>query len=241
MSPHPSPIPAHAPQESGCSAAAPRATIVPMRIVLLVLSLSLFVVAVAAMPLPAEQPPSRTTVIVAADHPLAEAQWSSLQSEFRADLPSALAESAAIDPAPQILRGDQIADGNVVYQVLSVRLQGDCTPRINPWRVFTPAVLGWVVRREGRVEPFIFVDCNALVRMLGPAFLGLNPQQQHTLLNHAIAHVMLHEWVHIANQSARHRGKGIEQAQFTLRDLVADPYARSVARLQPPPTSPAAE
>jgi hypothetical protein len=212
-----------------------------MRVVLLVLSLLLFVVAVTAMPLPAEQPPSRTTVIVVPDHPLAEAQWSSLLSEFRADLPSALAESASIDPAPQILRGDQITDGNVVDQVLTVRLQGDCTPRVNPWRVFAPAALGWVVRRKGRVEPFIFVDCTALVRMLGPAFLGLDRARQNALLNHAIAHVMLHEWVHIASQSARHRGKGIEKAQFSLRDLVSDDSIRSLARLQPPQTSPAAE
>jgi len=39
------------------------------------------------------------------------------------------------------------------------------------------------------------------------------------LLATAIARVILHEWIHIVTQSARHAGHGVAKAQFGPADL----------------------
>jgi len=38
----------------------------------------------------------------------------------------------------------------------------------------------------------------------------------------AMARVILHEWVHIATQSAHHGSHGVTQSVFGLQDLLAD-------------------
>jgi hypothetical protein len=38
----------------------------------------------------------------------------------------------------------------------------------------------------------------------------------------AMARVIMHEWIHIATQSARHGHRGVSKSIFSVRDLLVD-------------------
>jgi hypothetical protein len=57
--------------------------------------------------------------------------------------------------------------------------------------------------------------------MLGPMALGMNQSRRDTVMAEAIARVIVHEWIHIATQSAGHAKSGVMQSQFELADLLA--------------------
>jgi hypothetical protein len=40
---------------------------------------------------------------------------------------------------------------------------------------------------------------------------------------HAIAHVLIHEWIHVATQSSSHSAHGITRASLSVRELIASP------------------
>jgi hypothetical protein len=57
--------------------------------------------------------------------------------------------------------------------------------------------------------------------MLGPLALGMDRSHLDNVMAEAIARVILHEWIHIATQSASHGANGITKPQFVVRDLLA--------------------
>ena len=90
-------------------------------------------------------------------------------------------------------------------------LQGDCTLRPPPLYA-THAVegaLGWVLRVNGRIEPYVHVDCTILVRMLGRMGMHLSRDRRNTVMGESMARVIVHEWIHYARQSAAHGDRGI--------------------------------
>jgi hypothetical protein len=171
----------------------------------------------------AETAPStlHTTLIVFADHRIPDEEWTDLFAALR----RAQAEIAAATPAVagemEIVRGDQMRPGLRVNAVISVFLHGDCTLMPGP-RFVVQGALGWVPRSKGFIEPFVNVNCTRLVDMLGPLALGMDRSRRDIVMAEAMARVILHEWIHIATQSAHHGSHGVTQSQFGLRDLLAD-------------------
>jgi hypothetical protein len=84
---------------------------------------------------------------------------------------------------------------------------------------------------DGRIAPFIHVDCTRIGQVLGPQALGLDRDRRNSLMGGAIARVVLHEWIHIATQSSSHAQRGISKAQFGVADLTAG-SGQPVARLR---------
>jgi hypothetical protein len=171
----------------------------------------------------AEVAPSalNTTLVVFADHRMPDEEWTDLFSALR----RAQAEIAAAMPAvageAEIVRGDQMRPGLRVNAVISVFLHGDCTLMPRP-RLVVQGALGWVPRSKGFIEPFVNVNCTRLVDMLGPLVLGMDRSRRDIVMAEAMARVILHEWIHIATQSAHHESHGVTQSQFGVRDLLAD-------------------
>ena len=166
---------------------------------------------------------TRTTMVVFSDHPLDVGQWSVLVAELRRGRAD-LAEFIPImrsDIDIDVLQGRDVSPGLVVQKAISIFLKGDCTlmPRS---RKFVEGALGWVKEVHGRIQPFVHVECDRIVEMLGPLALGMNRSRRDTVMAEAIARVILHEWVHIATQQAGHGRSGITQAQFQVSDLLAD-------------------
>jgi hypothetical protein len=42
----------------------------------------------------------------------------------------------------------------------------------------------------------------------------------------AIAHVLIHEWIHIATQRPSHDAQGLTKASISVNELIADPSDR---------------
>jgi hypothetical protein len=193
--------------------------------------------------------PSPMTLAIFSDNaaqPVPDDLWQGLVTALREEVSSdspemqtlvekVVGRSTDIDPASQIqiLRGDEIRPGLQTGDSITVRLIGECklSPEQQPslfGSSYTPGALGWVTMTNGRIEPFIYVDCKRIGQVLGGQGIGRSHEQQDKLMAIAIARVILHEWIHIATQSPHHSHHGIEKAEFSVADLVAHPAKSAV-------------
>lgn len=171
----------------------------------------------------AETAPSalHTTLIVFADHRIPDEEWTDLFAALRRAQEKIAAATPALSGEMEVVRGDQMRPGLPVNAAISVFLHGDCTLMPRPHMVVQGA-LGWVPRSKSFIEPFVNVNCTRLVDMLGPLALGMDRSRRDIVMAEAMARVILHEWIHIATQSAYHESHGVTQSQFGVRDLLAD-------------------
>jgi hypothetical protein len=190
--------------------------------ILLPLALSvgtLFSVGISAQS-PAESTP-QTTLIIFADKPMHDAQWSSLFSAFRRGQTILAASTPGLSGEIDLKRGDQLTPGLQVKSPIVVHLHGSCTLLPRP-RYVVVGPIGWVPRVKGHIQPFVNVDCDRIVAMLGPLALAMNHNRRNTVMGEAIARVILHEWIHFSTQSAAHSDHGVSKSEFTVADLLAD-------------------
>jgi len=171
----------------------------------------------AATALPAEH----TTFVVYADHRMPDEEWTDLVAALRRAQEEIAAATPALAGGVEIVRGDQVRPGLRVDAVITVFLRGDCSLMPRP-RLVVQGALGWVPRSKGIIEPFVNVSCTRLVDMLGPLALGMDRSRRDLVMAEAMARVILHEWIHIATQSAHHDSHGVTQSIFCVRDLLAD-------------------
>jgi hypothetical protein len=174
----------------------------------------------AAAAQPRKTPP-RTTLVVFADRRMEDRQWSALFDQLRRNLPEAAAESQAIAGALEIVRGDSMPPGLRVETAIVVYLHGDCNLEPLVRRSAFGVPLGWVLEINGRIEPFVHLDCTRIGQELGARAAGLNRDRRIAMMACAMSRVILHEWVHIAKQSSQHGKRGISKAQFDVSDLTS--------------------
>jgi hypothetical protein len=89
--------------------------------------------------------------------------------------------------------------------------------------------LGWVPEISGTIQPIISIDCTRIAEVLRPAAAGLNKQARQYMMDQAIAHVLIHEWIHIATQSTRHSSRGLSQAYLSVNDLIEKPKSSQLS------------
>ncbi len=165
--------------------------------------------------------PTATTVVVFADRPMRDAQWSALFTALRSGVKQGGAETQPIAGNSEIIRGDAVRPGIRVNSAIVVYLHGDCNLDPLPMRTVYGVPLGWVHRHRGRIEPFAHVDCTRIGNMLGPEARVMKRDQRTQVMAGAIARVILHEWIHIATQSPAHAESGVAKADFDVSDLMA--------------------
>jgi hypothetical protein len=175
--------------------------------------------ALAEAPAPPAMP--HTTLVVFADRSMPDEEWTDLFTALRREQAGAVSATPKLAGQVEIVRGDKLKPGLRVDAVITVFLHGSCTLLPRP-KLTVQGALGWVPRSKGIIEPFVNVDCTQLVNMLGPYALGMHRDERNAVMAEAIARVILHEWIHIATQSAHHSPHGITQSEFRVRDLVAD-------------------
>jgi hypothetical protein len=171
----------------------------------------------------AATPPSahHATLIVFAKHRLAESEWTDLFAALRKGQRNAAATTPALAGEAEFLRGDKVAPGLQVDKPITVYLQGDCTLAPRPWKV-AMGPLGWVLEDHGQIAPYVHVDCAEIVNLLMPLARRMNSGRRNVVMAEAMARVILHEWIHIATQSAGHSAHGISKSQFGIADLLAE-------------------
>ena len=167
------------------------------------------------------EPAPRTTLVIFADHRVPDEEWTDLSAALRRAQTSSATSTPALSGEMEIVRGDQMKPGLGVSTVITVFLRGDCRLMPRP-RLVVQGALGWVPRSKGIIGPFVTVNCSRIVDMLGPLALGMDSSRRDVLMAEALARVIVHEWVHIATQSASHGKQGVTQSVFGLRDLLAD-------------------
>jgi hypothetical protein len=165
-------------------------------------------------------PSPRLSVIVFADHPMSPAQWTALFSAMRAELGEEDKETQALDRYAEFIEGDRMPLGLSVDSSITVYLHGDCNLTPLPRRTAYGVPLGWVLRVDGRVEPFAHVDCTHIGQVIGPQAKWLSDQRRVDIMAGAMARVILHEWIHIATQNRNHTESGIAKAEFGVADLI---------------------
>ena len=181
--------------------------------------------------LPPQAQEPGTTIVFYAQPKVSEDLWPVLFEVLRADLAGGqgeLSDRFALDKQAIFVRGTDALQGVVFSRIITVKLLGRCDvfPQTeHPSR----GPLGWVPLVSGTIQPFISIDCTRIAEVLRPAAAGLSRQDRQYMMDRAIAHVVIHEWDHIATQSARHTSRGVSQAYLSLNDLIEEPKGNEVS------------
>ena len=183
----------------------------------------------AVLPSQAEEP--HTTIVFYAQPKVSDDLWPVLFQVLRADLTGGQGELSNrfdLDKQATFLRGTDDLRGVVFSGIITVKLLGRCDvlPQIEH---ASRGPLGWVPLVSGTIQPFISIDCTRIAEVLRPAAAGLSKQDRQYMMDRAIAHVVIHEWDHIATQSARHTSRGVSQAYLSLNDLIEEPKGNQVS------------
>lgn len=176
---------------------------------------------------------SHTTMVIFKDRKMQDRDWRTLFDSIRKNVAEGAAETPAIAGRPEVIRGDAMEPDRRIDEAVIVFLHGDCDLEPLARRKTFGVPLGWVFRVNGRIQPFVHVDCTRIGQVLGPQAEWLDRDRRNTLMGVAIARVILHEWVHIATQSSSHAERGISKAQFGVEDLTAGAEL-PVARMRSP-------
>jgi hypothetical protein len=167
-----------------------------------------------------------TALVFYAQPQVSEDMLPSLFQIVRADLASGdseLANGVALDKDPIMVRGNEDLRGVTFSHVISVKLLGRCDvlPQTNRPELTGP--LGWVLLVSGEIQPYVSIDCTRIAQVLRPAVASLSKEDRRYAMMQAIAHVLIHEWIHIATQSDAHGRRGIMQAYLSANQLIAGP------------------
>ena len=178
----------------------------------------------------AQQP--GTAVIFYAQPQLNDELWPDLLQSLRADLAAGIGEAPngfALEQNPAYFRGNDLALGTVFSRVIVVKLLGRCDLLPQSDRSSLDGPLGWVWQVSGKIQPFIFVDCERIAQELRRRSAGLDGYERRHAMAQAIAHIVIHEWIHIATQCPAHGAHGITKQFLSPAELTADPRNDTVA------------
>ena len=162
------------------------------------------------------QPPRipSAAVLLKFSEPVPEGFWQTLKADLeRLEIPSLMRES------PIWLKQEEFYPGMDFPEIVQVRLEGDCSSGEQHTHGATPGPLGWVLQVEGRIQPFVFVDCNRITKTLEGELRGKTASERREKLARAISRVIAHELIHIGTQDARHRE---QKPYLSSRELVED-------------------
>jgi hypothetical protein len=93
---------------------------------------------------------------------------------------------------------------------------------------------------DGRVLPFVTVECDKLRHWLTSRVAGFGAEQRQELLGRAIARLVAHEFYHIFARTKHHASEGIGRSCFSLHNLLADRFdfdQVTVAQMRPLPST----
>jgi hypothetical protein len=189
----------------------------------------LLVSCVWAVSLHAQQP--GTAFVFYAQPQVREDMWPSLFQVLRADLDDKAEVPSGVIPeqgATFVRSGDDLL-GLSFSRVISVKLLGRCDVLPQANRPGLSGPLGWVLLVSGKIQPFMWIDCTRLAQVLRPAVAGLNKEERRYAMEQAIAHVLIHEWSHIATQNPSHTARGLTQANLSVNELIATPKSNHLS------------
>jgi hypothetical protein len=169
---------------------------------------------------------SGTAIVFYAQARMSEELWPDLLQSLHADLAAGSGElpnGFVLDRPTFFWGNDDLAVGIAFSKVIEVKLLGRCDVLPQADRPTLSGPLGWVLQVSGEIQPFIFVNCTRIAQVLRPASAGLDTQRRRREMTQAIAHVVIHEWIHIATQNPAHGARGITKQFLSVDELIAQP------------------
>ena len=119
--------------------------------------------------------------------------------------------------------------------LIVIELNGTCGPGERTGGAADVDRLAYTVVDQGKILPFVSVDCTALQKTLA-SDLGREPRARRDVLyGRAMGRLVAHELYHIESQTREHSKHGVAEAAVSSRELVAErfEFARdAVAKLQ---------
>jgi hypothetical protein len=92
---------------------------------------------------------------------------------------------------------------------------------------------------EGRLLPFIRVNCEYIAQMLAAELRPLDVTKRDAIFGRALGRVVAHEIYHIMGETTGHQAHGVAKAAFSVRDLIDGEFEfdhTSLAQMRPTPS-----
>jgi hypothetical protein len=176
-----------------------------------------FVLATAISASAARVPPSSTTALVFDfSRPISDSVWLAVVTTLaRANLSGLLGHPVLLVQREQVSKGTEFLD------VVQVALSGDCAAGRDFDSSAGRGPLGWVYLVSGRIQPFIFVDCNQIARNLRRELQDRPGSERKRAMACAVSNVIVHELAHIVTQDPGHTKTGPQKGHATQLDLLS--------------------
>lgn len=119
------------------------------------------------------------------------------------------------------LKSENLTTGIVLDTPVQVRLSGRCNLSGVPDKASRqPGSYAWAHVSDGRVLPFIDVNCDRLRNALFSAMWGEDYQHRDFLLGRALARIIAHELHHVVHSEVHHSEEGLAQPRLTAASLI---------------------
>ena len=133
---------------------------------------------------------------------------------------------------PTGLTLDWVADGEAREgRRVSVRLVGRCTAVDG--REPTRGPLGWTRVVDGRILPYIEVDCDRVRATISPEIERQEPTLREAALGRALARTLAHELRHALGRTSSHAEHGLGRERLGSRELLYGSFHLERADLEP--------
>jgi hypothetical protein len=105
-------------------------------------------------------------------------------------------------------------------RLIVVAFQGDCSTAM-PKSPSSSGPLGWTSTSDGRVLPFIGIDCDRVKTTLMVSDAWPHSMIPAGLLGRALSHVAVHEIYHVLSGRKHHDAEGLFKAEYSAADLLS--------------------
>jgi hypothetical protein len=82
--------------------------------------------------------------------------------------------------------------------------------------------LGFTHVSDGKVIPFVQIDCDKVAALLGPVKVVEPVAHRESLFGRALARILGHEMYHVIGETQGHNRHGLAKAALTAQDLMSD-------------------
>jgi hypothetical protein len=119
------------------------------------------------------------------------------------------------------LKSSDLTTGIDLDRPIQVQLMGRCNLAGAPEKTSRePGPFAWAHVSDGRVLPFIEVDCDRIRGALFSTMWGEDFQHRDFLLGRALARIIAHELHHVVNCEVHHSEEGLAQPRLTAASLI---------------------
>jgi hypothetical protein len=116
------------------------------------------------------------------------------------------------------------ATGREVYrELVVVRFKGSCRPR-EQRRWPGSIALGWTHTSDGELLPFIDVECDRVLDVMGSELRAVDPEEREEVLGRALGRVLSHELYHVLGRTRKHGSQGVAKAEYSALELTGDEF-----------------